>query len=73
MDKIDITNLREDLQWDRIYGQLHNMNYPNRTTGYECLICHFKLYAPIFKRRVDYRSLKGAMVNHIKSHFIMSS
>lgn len=71
--KIDLTTLREDLQWDRLYGQLDVIGYPNRTRGYECMVCHFKIYAPIFKRHIDYRSLKGAMVNHIKSHFIMGN
>lgn len=70
--KEDISELREDLQWDKIYGQIEAMGYPSKIVGYECLICHFKIYAKLFRRHVDYRRLKGAMVNHVKTHFITS-
>ena len=69
--KEDISHLREDLQWDRIYGQLDVIGYPARTQGYECCICHFKIYVKWFQRHPNYRGCRGAIVNHIKTHFIL--
>ncbi len=71
MNKENISELRGDFQRDRVYGSIIAMGFPARIQGYECNICHFKIYVPLFKSHPNYRSAYGAMVNHVKSHFIM--